>query len=249
MGRLEDAPAPALRIVRVITDLPAGVETGARVRLTSEDSHHLQRVLRMRSGEPFQLCNGHGREWQAVLGDPVERRPVVLEALLQKELPAMPEPSLQIELCVAVARGDRVERLIEKAAELGVHRFTPVLTERTTVERSGDERLARWTRLARESSALAGRSHALQVGSPLAFTEVVSSRTGWILTGGAARWDVCLSGRTTLLVGPEGGFSAGEIDLARAGGWTAASLGPRTLRVETATVAAVTLALWGSGDL
>jgi len=111
--------------------------------------------------------------------------------------------------------------------------------------------MQRWLRIARESSALAGRSHALEVGAPTPVGEMLTSRRGYLLTGGAPAWTsgLLLDSPVTLLIGPEGGFTASELETATTLGWGRVSLGPRTLRVETATVAAATLAFWQSGDL
>jgi 16S rRNA (uracil1498-N3)-methyltransferase len=239
-----------------MTSVAPEVGVGDRLALGEEDSRHLLTVLRLRPGQSFRLCDGQGREWRAlVLASSSGRNKLTLcEAQLEESLPAMPEPGLKLELGVAVARGDRLERLIEKAAELGVWRLCPMLTERTTVGLSSDggvQKLQRWQRIARESSALAGRSYALEVSPLLPFSEILARGTGFLFTGDSPFWEagMRLPSPCTLLIGPEGGFTSAEIEAATALGWGRLSLGPRTLRVETATVAAATLAFWLNGDL
>ena len=163
----------------------------------------------------------------------------------------MAETRVAIVLAVALAKGDRYERLIEKAAELSVSRFVPLITARgLSVERGRGDR---WQRIARESSALAGRSRWMPVAPLQDFGQMVQQRKGVLLSqGGQAFRDfagvVEHSGELWIAIGPEGGFTGDEVEQARLQGWTIAGLGSRNLRIETAALVAVTLALLENGE-
>ena len=220
--------------------------------LEAEASHHLGRVLRLGAGESFILSDGRGLDFQAEVvfsGD--SRRP--LEARVLQSLPPQPEPKVKISLAVALAKSERFERLIEKAAELGATSFVPMLTARSLgAERA--QRLDRWQRIAREASALAGRSRWMEVVTPLGFNEIVNMPVrGVLFTPGPSFRSLSGGSSTWLLIGPEGGFTDEEVELALGGHtgpgeWRAAGLGPRNLRVETAAVLALSLALYENGE-
>jgi 16S rRNA (uracil1498-N3)-methyltransferase len=154
---------------------------------------------------------------------------------------------------VALSKGERFERIVEKAAELGAATFVPMITARSLgVERG--QRLDRWQRLARESSALAGRSRWMEVAAPRTFKSIVTEESPGVLftetplpreKGGVPRRQ---EAPLWLLIGPEGGFTDDEVELALDSNWRAAGLGPRNLRVETAAVVALTVALFENGE-
>jgi 16S rRNA (uracil1498-N3)-methyltransferase len=223
------------------------------LRLERGDDHHLRHVLRLKPGDRFVASDGAGREALAELLATGFR-------LVEERSPAA-EPGCQVWLLLALARGERFERTLEKATELGVARLTPLLTEHGVVRDPGDNRRERWQRLVREAAALAGRARLPHVDAPWSLDRALSevdSATRLIFSQGEASWPGWSGsspdppgklGSVALLIGPEGGFSPGELEQARAAGWQAAGLGPRNLRVETAATAALALVLARAGEL
>ncbi len=225
----------AVKLPRVFCDL-------AEVRLERGDEHHLRNVLRLKAGGRFVACDGAGREALAEL--------TAQGFTLLEEREPQGEPPCELWLLLALARGERFERTLEKATELGVRRITPVLTEFGVVKDPGDNKRERWQRLVREAAALAGRARLPAVDPPQPFASVVTevdSPTRLVFSQGEAPWTGPAAASVAVLIGPEGGFSGAELELA--GGWTRAGLGSRNLRVETAATAALTLVLHRCGAL
>lgn len=216
----------------------------SELRLDKADEHHLRHVLRLKPGDQLVVSDGAGREALAELTSEGLR-------LVEERIPTT-EPKVSLWLLVALARGERFDRLLEKATELGVARITPVLTEFGVVKDPGDNRRERWQRLVREAAAWSGRARLPLLDPPWPFLWVlteVDSQGRLIFSQGEPAWPGETGGSMALLIGPEGGFSAAELGLARENGWLPAGLGPRNLRVETAATAALALVLARAGDL
>ncbi len=210
------------------------------VELDQEARHHFQRVLRMDPGERFLALDGTGRGWVAEL---VDHR-----ARLVEEFHQASEPQLRLDLYLALAKGERFDRAVEKAAELGVARLLPITTERTQVKTPGRSKQQRWQRLAQAASALAGRMVCLEVLPPIDLSSALAEASGgWFVTQGEPGPQV--PPERAIFIGPEGGFSPSEIEQARASSVCLVGLGARNLRVETAATAAITLALFLGQDL
>jgi 16S rRNA (uracil1498-N3)-methyltransferase len=212
------------------------------VVLTGEEAHHLARVRRFRPGERVQLFDGAGIECEAEVRS-ARRDEVVLGVVsrqrVSRELP------FALTLACAPPKGDRLRWLVEKATELGVTRFIPILTERANEQTQVLKRhkLTRWVV---EASKQCGRNVLMEVTDTVEFAahlnlvpadhhRLIASPTGKSLRtvelGGGP-------GGVAITIGPEGGFTPGELDAARACGWSDVSLGPRILRVETAAIVA-----------
>jgi len=243
-----------MRLIRV------HVESGLRERgaavLTGPAAGHVRRVLRLRPGDPVTLFNGDGWDYPgrivALLGDRVEVE-------LEGRTGAAPESPLSITLAQGVARGERMDIVLQKATELGVMRIVPVITERSVVrldrERT-ERRLAHWRAVVITACEQSGRARVPEVTSPLPLArwlaEPVGEATRILLWPGADRAlsaAVDVPGQVTVLVGPEGGLTDAERDAAMAAGFDARSLGPRILRAETAALAALAVLQSTAGDL
>ena len=215
-------------------------------------AHYVGRVLRLAPGAPVQIFNGSGQEWPGeVLA--VGKREVRVR--LDAAVPGVPESPLKVHLGQAMSRGERMDWAIQKAVELGVSEITPLFTERCEVKLQGeraDKRQAHWQQIAVSACEQCGRSVVPVVHAPLALGAwladlpcdlklVLHHRTEQSLESLAP------PAQLGLLIGPEGGLSADEIQQAEQSGFKAARFGPRVLRTETAPVVALTLAqqLWG----
>lgn len=201
------------------------------------------RVARVKPGERLELLDLRGAVGAAVLvrwekgGCVVEVHDVVHER---------GEPPGPLVLALGVLHTEAFAWAVEKATELGATRVQPVLCTRVQ-RRDHSARADRWRRLAAAAVAQCGRSRPPEVGEPRPLAEVVSMAMG-------ARWLADFAGEAeettrldaargaTVLVGPEGGFTAEEVRYVRAAGFARLWLGPRTLRAETAALAALTLA-------
>lgn len=223
---------------------------GDRAFLAGSEAHHLSHVLRMDVGQHVTLFDGKGAEFTARIGR-VRRSRVDLEVLDRAEISR--ELSFELILGVALPKGDRQRWLIEKAVELGVARVVPLITERG-VAQPVKTATARLRRAVIEASKQCGRNQLMEISGPQSISDYVQTVTDSATRLMAHRSDdVDTSDHVARLaensgqhqvyiaVGPEGGFSPQEANLAEENGWKLVSLGPRTLRVDTAALTLVAL--------
>ncbi len=237
--------------------VPGPLRAGSGLELDAERSHYVSRVLRARPGDDLVLFDGRGGEHAATVAG-IAKQAVTVTVGAARE--GLPEPPLDIHLLQGLSRGERMDWVVQKATELGVARVTPVLTEFSVVQLDGERaarRAAHWTKIAQAACEQCGRNRVPAIAAPRALADVLadvpaSEPSGTrILLDPAARQPLASGaprdGRVLLLIGPEGGLSAGERARAEAAGFTARALGPRVLRTETAALAglAVLQACWG----
>lgn len=226
---------------------------GGRVRLAPEEWHYLRHVLRLPAGALLSVFDGEGGEHEAAL-------PPGGEELALGPRREIAPPAAVVWLAFAPPKGDRADLLVEKAVELGVARLAPFASSRSVVRldrERGASRAARWRRIAAEAARQCGRAEVPAVDEPVAFAEALAlgppgvRRVLFYEGGGeplAALLDPAAPAHLAL-VGPEGGFTTGEVGAALAAGARLGSLGPRILRAETAGIAAVALLQHRLGDL
>lgn len=234
---------------------PGELAPGGRCTLSSTAARHVGKVLRLRVGEPLTLFNGRGGEYQATVSR-VDRQGV--EVSIGAHQPIEREASLGVHLLQGVSRAARMDLAIQKAVELGVAAIHPVLTERSVVkldQARGARRLAHWESVAIHACQQCGRNRLPQIGAAVGFEQALTEiepDCGLMLAPGAttvlsnARID---SGSVHLLIGPEGGLSPAEAATAERTGYQPVNLGPRILRTETATIAALAILQARHGDL
>jgi 16S rRNA (uracil1498-N3)-methyltransferase len=238
---------------------PDAVEAG-RVRFDVDEARHLRRVLRLTPGSRVEATDGTGRGFIVRLVTVGADGAV---GVIESEVAPGAESPCAITLGQAILKGDRMTWLVQKATELGVARIVPLETARV-VARPGPggaagARRRRWERVARETMKQCGRSVAPVVDEPRPLVALLRDAPAhdlaWLFWEGGgdpigrARADAGRPHRVLVLVGPEGGFTPDEVDLARAAGARIVSLGPRTLRAESAGVVAVALCQHVFGDL
>jgi 16S rRNA (uracil1498-N3)-methyltransferase len=214
------------------------------------EAHHLLHVLRLKAGDEVVLFDGDGHAFRARLTR-VDRRRARAERL--EPLPGRESP-LQLQLAVALPKGDGFSLIVQKATELGARSLIPLLTARTTPanRHALKSRLPRWRRIAVEASKQCGRSVVPAVSDPLRLDELLrrdgpSVRLLLDPEGESLPPFPAPPGACLLAIGPEGGFSPVELEAARACGFHRWRIGPRTLRIETAAIAATALlqSAWG----
>lgn len=235
--------------------LPAAWSGEDRLVLRGAEHHYLARVLRVEPGQELTLFDGQGRERPARVVE-VGRESLDL-TLGPSTAAAVPEGEARLLLMAGMTRGAALDRVVREVTELGAAELWPVLTARSVAvpgpERR-DTRQQRWQRIAAEAARQCGRASVPRVLAPLPLASALE-----LLEEDADGWPVRLVGApghgtglplapaggvrgVALLVGPEGGLTEEELLLARARGFCAFGMGPRTLRAETAAVVAVTLA-------
>lgn len=227
---------------------------GPRATLDGPEAHHLAHVLRAAPGTAVVLFDGRGAEFDAVV-ERVGKREVTLSVTARRDVDR--ELRRDVTLAVALPKGDRQRWLVEKLVELGARRLVPLRTERG-VAQPVEQALDRLREAVIQASKQCGRNRLMEVAEAVEWTEYARRPAGADAVrlvahpGGASLAEFGAVGglpwppeatEWIAAVGPEGGFTAAEIDAAAAAGWRAVSLGPRTLRIETA---ATLLAAWGA---
>jgi 16S rRNA (uracil1498-N3)-methyltransferase len=232
--------------------VPAEQLSGDSVELGGEAYRHLCRVLRSRVGDELVLFDGRGTEIDGrVSGIDGRRVTVVLGARRQ-----LATAAAAITLVQALPRGERMDLIVQKTTELGVARIIPVVGERS-VAHPPASRARRWQTIAEEAARQCGRADVPEILAPTSFAgglELAGCPTRLVLWEDERQLSMRSAlppegGALALLVGPEGGLAPGEVEQARAAGFTTVGLGPRILRVETAAIVAVALAQSAAGGL
>lgn len=227
---------------------------GASVDLPPEVAHHASHVLRLKQDDEVRLFDGRGGEWAAHI---VRLKPT-LHVALDSFDPASHAPDLRVTLVQALPAADKMDWVVQKAVELGIAVIQPVVAKRSVVRLSG-EKLARrqihWRNVAVAACEQCG-ANVVPVVAPLLDLPRYLSQTATenelrllLLPEATARLrDLSRpDGAVTLLIGPEGGFDEGEIEIAAFAGFKPLSFGPRVLRTETAgpAVLAAMMTQWG----
>lgn len=225
-----------------------------QVTLTGDDAKHIARVLRMHPGEQIELVIGEQAYTATLLA--VDVQGVV--ARLGEQLRDSESP-LQIHLYQALPKSDRMDLIVQKATELGVHAITPVLSERVIVkpkESGGAQRIVRWQRIAAEAAKQSRRRlvptvHELQALADLPPALNQLRLVAWEEAERPLRELLRETQATAvdILVGPEGGLTAAEVAALEQLGFHSVSLGPRILRTETAPLALVSILQYELGDV
>ena len=245
--------AMTMQVPRLHVDMP--LAAGKRITLPETAGHHVSRVLRLGAGDELTVFDGRGGEYRATL---VLVSRAAVEVDVGAHDPVERESALDVELGQGICKGDRMDLVVQKATELGVGTIRPIVCERTVVKLDAaraERRIAHWRAIAVHAAQQSGRTRVPEVAE-------VEGLGAWLARSGAGpafvlspRADASLSdlappapGETVrLLVGPEGGLAAREVERAGAAGFAGLRLGPRVLRTETAALVALAAlqARWG----
>ncbi|MBI2884681.1 MAG: 16S rRNA (uracil(1498)-N(3))-methyltransferase [Candidatus Omnitrophica bacterium] len=220
--------------------------------------HHLSRVLRLAVGDRVACLDGQGREYQGVIARQTSR-----DVVIQLDRPPREAARRRpLWLAQAMLKSDRFEWVIQKATELGASTITPLITDRvvpTLLPRQASHKLERWRRIAQEAAKQCGRATLPAIESPRPMAEVVPVMTAEGLTLIPTLSTTAVPIRSVLeanrapqavavFIGPEGDFTAAEVAHAQAHGARPVSLGPQTLRAETAAIAALAMLNYALDD-
>lgn len=226
---------------------------GQDICLDKNPSHHLIRVLRTRTGTDVILFNGDGYEYLAETLDENQKH---CQVNIKKKTKIENESSLNITLLQGISRGDRMDTSIQKSTELGAQEIIPVNCQRTGSILKGEraeKKLEHWHKIAVSASEQSGRCIIPTIKPAVDFSQAVQTITSnhkIILVPDTEKSFSSIpqpSNNICILVGPEGGFTQDEIQLATDNDFISISLGPRILRTETAGSACIAAAqtLWG----
>ncbi len=233
-----------MRLTRCYVALP--MQAGARVVLPELVANHLARVLRLREGDACVLFNGDGQDHDGRIAS-IGKREVVVE--LQASRAVDNESPLHVTLLQGIARGEKMDLILQKATELGVACIAPIVTERTEVKLDGersDKKMAHWRGVLASACEQSGRAVLPKILEPQSLANFVAGDNNdrrFVLDpdaehslGTAA---IARDSSLALVIGPEGGLSERDLAALRAGKFEGLRLGPRILRTETAGLAAM----------
>lgn len=235
---------------------PGALYLQATLNLDKQASHHIAMVLRMRVREQLYLFNGEDPGDFAAEILQVNKKSVIVK--LNEYIPRHTESPLQVTLAQGLARGEKMDFIIQKAVELGVHKIIPLVTERSNVRLDAEraaKRLAHWQSVIISACEQSGRVKIPEIAP-------VATLTEWL---GKTRSDLCFvlsphgqhhfamasvkPAAVTVLIGPEGGLNEKEMIICKQHAFIPLTLGPRIFRTETASIAALTFLQSYYGDL
>lgn len=234
-----------MRTIRLHIDRALNV--GAELPLPAQAGEHAVRVLRLAAGDPLTLFNGDGCDYAATIVA-VGKREVSVR--IEARLSLANESPLALTLAQGVARGDKMDLIVQKATELGVARIVPLLTERSEVRLDAarsEKRLLHWRAVAASACEQSGRARLPDIAAAIPLEKWLDE----LADDGALRLallpEASRSARElrfsaaggVLVVGPEGGLGERDTSALYAANFEGLRLGPRILRTETAGLAAL----------
>ena len=238
-----------MKHVRLYQNAPLKIND--KVMLDEYASHHLIKVLRFPQGQDITLFNGDGNNYQASVLNTQKQ----CEVHINSCEPNLSESSLNLTLAQGVAKGDKMDFLIQKAVELGVNQVIPIFTEHCVVRLKGEKlkkRMQHWRKIIIGACEQSGRSVIPELADPLDLTSLMGCDLGHVFVLHHRAEKSLLEfekiNKALIVIGPEGGLSDEEIAYTVQQGAQPLLLGSRVLRTETASLAALAnmQLLWGS---
>jgi len=244
-----------MRIPRIYVPLP--LHPGRVVELPVQAGEHIARVLRLDRGHPLRLFNGEGGEFAGEIASLAKR--AVTAHVLEPAASTDRESPLRITLGQGIARGEKMDWILQKATELGVARIVPLVTDRTEVKldaERAERRVAHWEAVLASACEQCGRNRLPELAEPMKLADWAASlgedaglRLALDPNGDANARALDPRAGATLVVGPEGGLSEHDLATLAQAGFRGLRLGPRILRTETAGLAALAALQAIHGDL
>lgn len=231
-----------------------------RVTIYGGDAHHIARVMRFNPGDIVIACDNQGKQFTVRLETISDQ---TVEGQVIEEQTVFSEPRLHVTLAQSLLKRDKLEWIIQKSTELGVHAIWPLDSARSVVKLNRAKavtRRERWQKIAKEAAEQAHRGLIPEVDGPLSWIDMLDRIAAFDIAiilhereqkqSLPALWqnvetiDTCL-----IIIGPEGGFEDREVEMAREAGAYPVHLGTRILRAETAALATITCLMWAGGEL
>lgn len=226
---------------------------GTTIELGPDQANYAVRVLRLRKGDALRLFDGTGGEFDATIQVASKKG---LQLSVGQHVTADSESPLRVQLIQCISRGERMDLVMQKSTELGVHRVSPAISDFSVIKLDAQRAAKRhehWHKVIASACEQSGRNRLPELDLPAPLADVVAATTAptrLVLHPDAGQQLAAVpkpADTVCLLVGPEGGLSEKEYALAQGAGFTPISLGPRVLRTETAAIASLAVAqsLWG----
>lgn len=239
--------------------IPPEMAAAAQPEISGSDAGHICRVLRLGSGDVVELFDGSGNGYRAGI---VSATPARVQLDIQATFPLETESAVRITLAQAMLKDRKMDDLLRPLTELGIDCWMPFYAARsvpTAGARGRERRIARWEKIALEAVKQCRRGRIPRIAPMENLDAMLAAAQGfdlklifWEETPGPFRPADAFPGRPQrifLVVGPEGGFEAAEVRRASDSGFLTAGLGPRTLRAQTAAMAAFALVQYHFGDM
>ena len=241
--------------------LPAASIQKEDVLFPSEVARQLKQVLHQHEGQVVIVLDNQGLEYEVKL---VSFQAHAAQGQIQIRRTAQGEPTFKLALFLCLSQREKFEWMLQKCTEVGVNAFTPVISSRSLVQEPEEacKKYPRWQKIIQEAAEQSGRGRLPMLFPPLSFEQAVresqiNNRNACLLWEGERTHGLrqALNGifpgqtQLALLVGPEGGFSETEANLAVNSGLSSVSLGARILRMETAALVASALVLYEAGEM
>ncbi len=223
--------------------------------ITGENANHISRSLRMKKGEELTICDSAGIRHDCTI-ESIDSDAVTVR--VESSYPCENEPDTNVVLYQALPKGDKTEFIIQKAVELGASKIVPVLTSRCISrpdEKSMKKKLERWNKIALAASMQSRRGNPIEVMPLMTFEEAAKQAGDTAVIcyelGGSPLGELPQLKRRniSLFIGSEGGFEKDEVELILKNGGSAATLGNRILRAETAPLAALSIIMYLTGNM
>lgn len=240
--------------------VPKEAVNNGEIIIKGQLAHHISRVLRLQEGEEITVAVENGEAYYAKLS---AFGSDWLKAEILQSLTKEQETKVQVTLYQGLPKGDKLEWIIQKCTELGVVKIVPVIMERTVVKlepQKAQKKQERWQKIAHEAAQQSKRLSIPEITLPISFEELLTKIEKEAFTillwedEKTLRLKTLLEKETeperiNIIIGPEGGLDAAEVERLREKGAVSATLGKRILRTETAGMAALTMILYHTGDL
>ncbi len=224
------------------------------IRLDEGETRHLRDVLRFREGDEIRVFDGEGNEVEALI-EKIAKHETFL-SIVRVVSPSAAESPLDLTVCAAILKGEKTDFAIQKAVELGINRFVPMITARCDVKpKDAEKRVARWRKIVLEASKQCGRAKLMAVDEIATFQSSISDGDKCLSKimfserdGGKFQASKKVSSLIAF-VGPEGGWDDAELELARESGAELVTLNGRIMKADTAVIAISAILQHHFGDL
>lgn len=218
---------------------------GKLIYIDSQEARHILNVMRLKESDKVVVFDGTGKEYTGFIKE-AKTKSVIVE-IISTKTPKTEEKFPEITLAQSIPKRGRMDYIVEKATELGVHDIIPIVSERTIVRFEKDnanDRIARWGKIAREAAKQCGRLDVPEIKEVQKFYNAIDDISNFDLTIMACLWEGTETlkdaiadfetGKIIVFIGPEGDFTPAEIEMARDTNCKLVSLGKKVLRSDTA---------------
>lgn len=230
---------------------------GTKADIKGAEARHIKDVLRLKTGDAVILFDGSGKEFRGEIAG-IAKDLVSVNILEEKE--GDTESPVEIVLGQGIPKSDKMDLIVRKSTELGVSKIVPLYTERVIPKSFSPNKLERWQRIAVEACKQSGRVKVPEIAEPLALEEFIDRADAASLR--LIPWEEeketslkralpasLKNNKVAFIVGPEGGLTESEIELAKESGFIPVSLGKRILRTETVSLSLLSIIQFMYGDL